>query len=125
MSSFALRLVSKNSVLAALTPAMLGTSGCGLSEITDRTEQLKREAKMVATKIDGLSKDQQMIIYETTDVSRQTASVPWLTMQIANLEKSLAQELKLIEEQQKKIESAENYLEKYKPTTSRPIPPTF
>ncbi len=73
MSSFALRLVSKNSVLAALTPAMLGTSGCGLSEITDRTEQLKRQAKMVASK----------------------------------------------------IEAAENYLEKYKPTTSKPISPTF
>ena len=125
MSSFALRFVSKHVALAALTPAMLSTSSCGLSEITDRTEQIKREAKLVASKIDGLSKEQQMIIYETTDLSRQTASVPWLAMQIASLEKSLIQEQKLIKEQQKKISVAENYLEKYKPMMSKPTPPAF
>jgi hypothetical protein len=56
MSSFALRFVSKHVVFAALTPAMIGTTSCGLSEITDLTEQIKREAKLAASKIDGLSK---------------------------------------------------------------------
>ena len=56
MSSFVLRFVSKHVVLGALTPTMLGTTSCGLSEITDRTEQIKREAKLAASKIDCLSR---------------------------------------------------------------------
>ncbi len=98
-------------------------SSCGISQISKETIELQQKAADATLKLEGYAKEQQLIINETTNLNRSANALSKLTSQLAQAEKSLANERTMLEDEQKKLEAAQLYLIKHLPAQSQPLTP--
>jgi hypothetical protein len=96
-----------------LLPACFGLSGCLFSDLTAETARLRKKSQAVTQEIETLSKEQQVIVYETADLTGRAGSAPLLASQIAQVELELARQKALLEQERNQIEANEAYLRKY------------
>lgn len=105
-----------------LLPVCLSLTGCLLSDITAETAEIQRKSDILSQKIEDLSTEQQMIIYETTDLTHRTATMPRLAAQLDLAKDALNSKKSQLEREQRKIEANESYLKKHPPTASNSTP---